>query len=131
MAGYETQDPNSLDQVQNQPGFNDQSDDQSNSVGGRGGDQDQLSYAAGGQDQGPVDQSSFAAGGQDQGQLDQSSFAGGQDQSGGDGTGTNDQSGGYSDPSQPAAALMRQIRAVVASELQLLALMISADRNPQ
>jgi hypothetical protein len=104
MAGYETQDPNSLDQVQNQPGFNDQSDDQSNSVGGRGGDQDQLSYAAGGQDQGPVDQSSFAAGGQDQGQLDQSSFAGGQDQSGGDGTGTNDQSGGYSDPSQPAAA---------------------------
>ncbi len=53
---------------------------------------------------GQVDQSSFAAGGQDQGQLDQSSFAGGQDQSGGDGTGTNDQSGGYSDPSQPAAA---------------------------
>jgi len=46
MAGYETQDPNSLDQVQNQPGFDDQSDDesnygggdQSNSVGGRGGE---------------------------------------------------------------------------------------------
>jgi hypothetical protein len=112
MAAYETQDPNSLDQVQNQPGFDDQSDDQSNygggdqsnSVGGGGGNQDQLSYAAAGQDQGPVDQSSFAAGGQDQGQLDQSSFAGGQDQSGGDGMGTIDQSGGYSDPSQPAAA---------------------------
>jgi hypothetical protein len=127
MAEYETKDPNSLDQVHNQPGFDDQSDDQSNygggdqsnSVGGGGGNQDQLSYATGGQDQGPVDQSSFAAGGkdqgqvdqssfaaggQDQGQLDQSSFAGGQDQSGGDGTGTNDQSGGYSDPSQPAAA---------------------------
>jgi len=34
MAEYETKDPNSLDQVHNQSGFDDQSDDQSNYGGG-------------------------------------------------------------------------------------------------
>ncbi|KAH9558972.1 hypothetical protein CY35_06G035000 [Sphagnum magellanicum] len=107
MAGYETQDPNSLDQVQNQPGFDDQSDDesnygggdQSNSVGGRGGGQDQ----SGGDGTGTNDQSG--------GYSDPSQPAAAADapdpSSGGFGTtapGINDQSGSKPTTDDPIAS---------------------------